>query len=161
MAQTPQAPTALSVVSATKSQVQLTWTPGDGAASGYIVERKLLNGNYATALNSTGSTAADTTFDAYTIYVYRIRATSPAGQSGPSNEVTVGPPPYGFNRPVALPAGIESPGSFGVGLRLALDGNGDPALAYIFHDPTRMAISAIARSTSSDGIGQPTAGTLR
>ena len=57
--------------------------------------------------------------------------------AAPSNEVTVGPPPYGFNRVVALPAGVENSGYFGVGLRMALDGNGDPALAYVFHDPNQ------------------------
>jgi hypothetical protein len=76
VAQAPQAPTGLSVVSATKSQVQLSWTPGDGGATGYVVEGGPLNGSYATALNSTGSSAANTTIDAYTTYVYRIRATS-------------------------------------------------------------------------------------
>jgi Fibronectin type III domain len=108
VAQTPPAPTGLAVVSATKSQVQLTWTPGAGAATGYVVERKPLNGSYATALNSTGPSAADTTIDAYSTYVYRIRATSSVGQSEPSNEVTVGPPPYGFNRVVALPGGSKA-----------------------------------------------------
>ena len=46
-----QAPIGLSVVSATKSQVQRKWTPGDNA-SGYVVERKMLNGSYATAFRS-------------------------------------------------------------------------------------------------------------
>ena len=94
-----------------------------------------MNGDFATALNSTGASAADTTIDAYTAYVYRIRATSPVGQSGPSNEVTVGPPPYGFNRVVAPPSSLATSSYFGVGLRMALDGNGDPILAYVFHNP--------------------------
>jgi len=81
------------------------------------------------------------------------------GQSAPSNEVTVGPPPYGFNQVVAAPSGIEHASYFGVGLSMTLDGNGDPALAYVIHDPIRTAISATARSTSSNGIGQRTAGT--
>jgi hypothetical protein len=131
----PQAPAGLTVVSATKTQVQLTWTPGDGTATGYIVERKPLNGNYATALNSTAASATDTSIDPYTTYVYRIRGASSVGQSGPSNEVTVGPPPYGFNRAAAPPAAIQNFGHFGIGLRMVLDGNGDPALAYVVHDP--------------------------
>jgi hypothetical protein len=91
------------VVSATNSQVQLKWTPGDNTATGYLVERKTLNGSYSTALNATGATASDNNIDAYTTYVYRVRATSTGGQSGPSNEVTAGPPPYGFNLAVAPP----------------------------------------------------------
>ena len=130
-----QAPTALTVVSATKSQVQLKWTPGDTTATSYVVERKPLNGTYSTALNATGATASDTNIDAYTTYVYRVRSTAPAGQSGPSNEVTVGPPPYGFNLAAAPPASVTRFDQFGVGLRMALDSSGDPALAYIFHDP--------------------------
>src|SRR5205085_9429250 len=134
-----QAPTALSVVSATNSQVQLKWTPGDSSATGYVVERKPLNGTYSTALNATGATAADNNIDAYTTYVYRVRATSTSGQSNPSNEVTVGPPPYGFNLAAAPPPNVTRLDHFGVGLRMALDSNGDPALAYIFHDPNEDA----------------------
>ena len=35
------------------------------------------------------TTAADTNFDPYTAYVYRVRATNSSGQSGPTVEVTV------------------------------------------------------------------------
>ena len=125
----------MSVVSATSSQVQLKWTPGDNTATGYVVERKTLNGSYSTALNATGATASDNNLDAYTTYVYRVRATSTSGQSGPSNEVTVGPPPYGFNLAAAPPSNVTRFYQFGIGLRMALDSNGDPALAYIFQDP--------------------------
>jgi hypothetical protein len=134
MAQAPPGPTGLSVVSATKSQVQLKWT-GNNTATGYVVERKTLNGSYSTALNSTSATASDNNIDAYTTYVYRVRATSSGAQSDPSNEVTVGPPPYGFNRAAAPPPNATYLDHFGIGLRMALDSNGDPALAYVFHDP--------------------------
>ena len=64
-----------------------------------------------------------------------MRASSPLGLSDASGEVTVGPPPYGFNRVVAPPASVHSFEHFGVGSRMALDSNGDPAVAYIIKDP--------------------------
>jgi hypothetical protein len=76
-------------------------------------------------------TASDNNIDAYTTYVHRVRATSTSGQSGPSNEVTLGPPPYGFNLAAAPPPNVSCLDHFGTGQRMPLDSNGDPAPAYI------------------------------
>jgi hypothetical protein len=136
-AQTLQPPQTLTVVSATNKQVQLRWTAGDTTATGYVIERKPLGGNYTTALTATGTTANDTNFDPYTAYTYRVRGTQQSNQSGPSNEVTVGPPPYGYNTAVASPSADDDNiiGHFGSAVSMILDTSGDPALAYNVQDP--------------------------
>ena len=102
LAQNVGAPNGLKAVSASKSQVQLSWTAGDASNVTYTVEKKPLAGNYATAVNATTTSATDTTIDAYQTYVYRVRANLGAAQSDPSNEVTVGPAPVGYNVAVTM-----------------------------------------------------------
>src|SRR5262245_58983599 len=98
-AQTPAAPTNLTVKSATNRVVQLSWT-GDSAATAYVVERRPLGGTYAPLVTVTGigsaapvTTASDTNFDPFTAYQYRVRATAGTNSSDNTAEVTVGPPP--------------------------------------------------------------------
>jgi hypothetical protein len=95
MAQNVAATTGRKVVTASKSQVQLSWTAGDASNVTHTIERKTLTGSYATAVNATTASATDTTIDAYKTYVYRIRANLGSTQSGPSHEVTAGPAPVG------------------------------------------------------------------
>lgn len=131
-AQTPAAPTSLIAKSATSAQVQLSWS-GNSAAKTYSVQRKT-SGDYATIGSVAATAATDTTIDPYTTYTYRIVAVNDSGQSGASNEITVGPPPYGFNL-VAPAHNLEHAGNFGYGVRMILDGNGDPAFSYYIYDP--------------------------
>lgn len=134
-AQTPQAPTALTVVSATSKQVQLSWQPAPGA-NGYAVQRKSLNGTYATFANVTAASATDNTIDPYATYVYRVIATADSAQSDGSNEVKVGPPPERFSvASLAPPHSHDLHPDYGRGLRMILDSNGDPALSFLWVDP--------------------------
>jgi hypothetical protein len=125
--------------------VQLSWPPSAGA-SNYVIERKILGRDYpGTALLIIQSpvpalaaiTAADTSFDPFTAYVYRVRAISSAGQSDPTAEVTVGPAPFGFNKVVPFQGDPETRDTsrFGDSLRMILDSSGDSALAYLDLDP--------------------------
>lgn len=139
-AQSLQPPQALTVVTATNKKVQLSWTGGDTAATGYTIERKTLNGTYSPLLNmpapaTAAITANDTNFDPYTAYVYRVRATAAGNQSDVSNEVTVRPVPYGYNIVLPSPSGLISPNNFGASTRMILDSSGDPAIAYTWNDP--------------------------
>jgi hypothetical protein len=136
-AQNLQTPQALTVVSATNKQVQLRWTAGDSVATGYTVERKPLGGDYSAAFTATTSTASDTNFDPYTTYVYRVRGTQQTNQSGPSNEVTVAPPPYGYNTAFQYPSSLDpyNAGQLGKAISMILDSSGDPAIAYTWDDP--------------------------
>jgi len=136
-AQTLQPPQTLTVVSATNKQVQLRWTAGDTTANAYVIERKPLGGDYSALSTATSTTANDTNFDPYTAYVYRVRGTLQSNQSGPSNEVTVGPPPYGYNTAVPYPSKLDPyySGEFGKAVVMIADASGDPAMAYTWDDP--------------------------
>ena len=129
-----QAPTGLSVKTATSKRVDLSWT---GTSAGYTVQRRVLGGSYANVGTVTTSTYSDTSIDAYTTYQYQILANLNSGTSSPSNQVTVGPPPSGFTNaaPAPGPPGSTVAGNFGYDLTMCLDGNGDPAFAFIFYNP--------------------------
>jgi hypothetical protein len=131
-AQAPQPPTALTVRSATAKSVQLAWTASADAKS-YGVQRKS-GGDYATVLPAATTSATDNTIDPYTTYTYRVVAINDNGTSSATNEVTVGPPPYGFQTVLKGPTD-DTVYHFAVALRMVLDTNGDPAMAYIMQDP--------------------------
>ena len=142
-----QAPSALAVSSASNKQVKLTWQPGGSDANQYTVERRALDSDsFASAgvvkPDASGALATsytDTNFDPFTTYVYRVRAVNatanPTDTSDPTNEVTAGPPPYGYNRVIATPDGLASPGTFGHRVQMTLDASGDPMLCYAVLDP--------------------------
>jgi len=128
-----QAPTSLTVKAATSKKVDLTWT---GTATSYNVQRRALGGTFSTISTVNNATAAsDTTIDAFTTYQYQIVAAS--GSTTPSNTVTVGPPPAGFSVLAPAPGapGSELANNYGYDVTTTLDGNGDPAVAFIFDDP--------------------------
>ena len=123
-----QAPTGLTVKSATSKQVVLNW---NGSAASYSVQRAPLGGSYATVGTATGATFTDTTIDAYTTYQYQV-VNGTAGSSA----VTVGPPPSGITNAAPSPlVGTTPAAAYGENLAVALDGNGDPAFAFIWDDP--------------------------
>ena len=127
-----QGPTGLKVVSATRNGVELSWN-GVPGATGYQVERRIEPAPYAAAGTPTKETSAtDSKIDVYATYQYRVKV---VGASAASNEVTVGPPPAGYNVAVPTPANTEA--NFAHKLTMALDANGDPIFAYIFRDPNR------------------------
>ena len=141
------APNTLVVKSATNRVVQLAWQAGGAETNQYIVERRPLDG---ATFSSIGAVAPDinkvlatvfneTSFDPFTAYVYRVRAVNtlaiPVDVSDPTNEVTVGPPPYGFNRVVATPDGLDDAARFGRHTNMVLDPSGDPMMIYLYLDP--------------------------
>ncbi len=112
----------ITVVQATSKQVQLTWPGGQPS---YVVERKPLGGVFAPLplnTNPAANSYTDSTISPYETYSYRLRVPN----SDPSPEVTVGPPPVGLS--------LASP-VLGTRLRIALDSNGDPAIAYLVYAP--------------------------
>jgi uncharacterized protein (TIGR03437 family) len=130
-----QAPSGLAVKAATNKKVDLSWS---GTASSYTVQRAILGGGFSNlATVTTGAAYSDTSVDAYTTYQYQIVANISSGTSSPSNLVTVGPPPAGFTNPAPAPGppGGQASQQYGYNLSLVLDGNGDPAFAFIFYDP--------------------------
>ena len=152
----PKPPASLAVANATASAVSLTWTAGD-AATRFVVERKAAGTPWPAAAAATAPApgtpakptasaiatvdapkADDTGLDAFATYVYRVRAVGGGNAlSAPSNEVTVGPPPAGFSQVLPTPAAIlgHDRNDFAAVIRMAFDGNGDPAFAYLVSDP--------------------------
>jgi uncharacterized protein (TIGR03437 family) len=124
------AQTSLTVKTATSKRVDLAWT---GTASSYTVQRAVLGSSFATIGTATTTSYSDTTIDPYTTYRYQVVAGST------SNPVTAGPPPAGFSVAAAAPGSAASGivANYGYDLSMALDGNGDPAFAFIFFDPNQ------------------------
>jgi uncharacterized protein (TIGR03437 family) len=121
----------LKATAATKQRVDLSWT---GSAQSYSVQRRPLGGAFTTISTASTTSASDQIIDPYTTYQYQIMA---VGSNTPSNVVTVGPPPAGFSVAAIAPgaAGSEVADHYGYSLSVVLDGNGDPAFAFIFNDP--------------------------
>ena len=126
-----QAPTGLTVKSATNTQTQLSWT---GTAANYTVQRALVGAPFTNIAAVTTTSYTDTTLDPYNQTIYQVIA----GTSGTavSNQVMVGPPPSGLSLAAASPLnGDQVNLTYGENVSLAFDGNGDPAFAFLFGDP--------------------------
>src|SRR5579871_4217117 len=143
-AKPPAAPTALTVVSASSSQVGLSWTASTAkGVDNYVIERADAGDTAFLAIGTApGTTASDTTVDPNTGYAYQVRAVAGGTRSDPSNVVQAGPPPKPFSVVAAAPAGANA-ASFGAEVSLALDGNGDPAVVYDVLDPSNAANNAV------------------
>lgn len=137
-------PSGLVVSQASRSAVALTWTAGDTGKT-FLVERRLLGAAWpapgatpsATIATVDATSATDRKIDQFATYVYRVRGQGAGGAlSAPSNEVTVGPPPTGFSLVTPTPKAMQAhdPSQFASVISLALDDNGDPALAYLVND---------------------------
>lgn len=133
-----QAPAALTVQSATSSQVQLTWT---GSSGNYTVQRAPVGAAFVNIATVQTTSYTDTTIDAYLQFTYQIIN---AGTSGPaSNQVTVGPPPAGLSLVAAAPLnGNQVNLTYGQNVSVAYDSNGDPAFAFLFGDPNADDVAA-------------------
>ena len=128
------APVRLNVVSATRTQVRLSWSAlGNNQ---FRVERKpygtatwvAVGGAARTGLR-TGTSLSDATISPQTTYVYRV-VKLPESQSK-SNEVTVGPPAPGFTSVYPVPA--ARPTEYARFVGMTTDQNGDPLIAFIHH----------------------------
>ena len=129
LAGTLMAQTNLTVVAATNKQVNLNWS---GSASSYSILRAPVGGSFTPIATAAATSYSDTTIDPYTTYQYRISA-----NSATSNTITVGPPAAGFSDVAPTPGAADSVSGYGYDLSLVLDGNGDPAFAFVFVDPNQ------------------------
>jgi uncharacterized protein (TIGR03437 family) len=130
------APAGFSVTSATKSSVVLSWQPVTGV-SGYVLQRRAMGeGSYYAVNNvylASGATYTDTSFDPFTAYAYRIYVMVGNTAGVVSNEVIAGPPPNGFSSVAPTPASAITAKTgqwYGQLVSMALDANGDPAIAF-------------------------------
>ncbi len=115
----------LKVKSATAKAVELEWT---GATASAVLER-----SSGPAFQKVGAADSghyqDSSVDPFGTYRYRINT---GGKF--SNVVTVGPPPSGVSNASAVPKGTDPP-NYGAATAVALDENGDPAVAFEWIDP--------------------------
>ncbi len=115
-----QLPDNFKISSAANRQVQLSWS----GSQQVTVDRKTQSGAY-TPLSTTATTPyRDTTIASWETYTYRIRV-----GAANSTELTVGPPPFGFNTVVPHPPTAFAEVKLGRGTRMIVDGNGDPMIA--------------------------------
>lgn len=150
---TREAPAKLRATAASRQQVALAWDSDASSPSGgrIAVERKLLGTPWPTTAQPataakpspstiavvTAATATDAAIDAYATYVYRVRTVAANNTLGaPSNEITVGPPPVGIHSVLgsASAAHQHDADQFVGQIRLALDANDDPVVAYVTFD---------------------------
>jgi len=122
----------LKALSATRSEVKLSWAANAPKVAAFVVERQSGRIPFAEITKVTATEASDSKIDPYATYVYRVRV---AEAQTFSNEVTVGPPPAGFN--VAAGAPQDRHNDYGLQISLALDSNDDPIIAYVFDDPNK------------------------
>ena len=107
----PTAPTNLTAVAVSSTQVDLSWTASEGVVDGYRIERSLdgTTGSWqqiATGLTTTSY--SDLTVVANTTYYYRVFAYNTAGESPASNVATVTTPSVTPAAPSNLTAVADS-----------------------------------------------------
>lgn len=136
----PNDPVGLIVTFASRTEIDLAWAASATPGVTYEVQRSPVGGAWASVATAlTGTTWADTgassPLDPDTDYTYRVRAVNAAGSSHWADaDHPAGPPPSGFQIAAPAPVGSDSTG-YGLELSMALDGNGDPALAFDWMDP--------------------------
>lgn len=116
----------LRVQSASARSVRLEWK---GAPAGPVTVERTDGRDFQKIATASQASYEDATVEPFTTYRYRV---SVAGKS--SNEVIVGPPPPGVLNAALTPKGTE-PAKFGSASAIALDENGDPAIAFEWVDP--------------------------
>ena len=120
----------LEVKSANAKKVTLAWT--GTAAPGWTVERKS-GSEFEKLADVTSAAYDDEKIQPFGTYSYRVRA---KGATAASNVVTVGPPPMGLLKPAPAPKGKDRDSDdWGRKSALALDENGDAAIAFLWRDP--------------------------
>lgn len=84
----PAAPTGLTAVPLSTSEIELTWQDRSNNETGFVIEMKVLGGTFeAVGTLPANSTVAEVfNLSPATGYVFRVRATNTHGTSAPSNE---------------------------------------------------------------------------
>jgi mono/diheme cytochrome c family protein len=117
----PAAPSGLAGTPASSTQVNLAWVDNSNNETGFKVERAS-NSNFTTGLMTFSIAAglraySDTGLTASTTYYYRVLATNAAGDSSPSNSVSVTTAPPAITRPAA-PTGLSGTAASGTQINL-------------------------------------------
>lgn len=108
----PAAPSGLSAVAASSSQINLIWTDNSSGETGFKIERKTGAGGTYSQIGTTGAgvtTYSSSGLTAETTYYYRVRAYNAAGDSSYSSEANAITPVV----PISAPAPVAAPGGGG------------------------------------------------
>src|SRR4051812_17763145 len=86
----PAAPSGLAAVSASSSEIDLTWTDNSSNETGFLIQRSPDGSTWSnfTTVGAGVTTYADTGLTASTTYHYRVSAFNSAGYSSVSNMAT-------------------------------------------------------------------------
>jgi len=87
----PAAPSSLTAMAASNSQINLAWTDNANNENGFKIERKIGAAGIYTQIASTGANVtsySDLGLSANTAYFYRVRAHNAGGHSGYSNSAS-------------------------------------------------------------------------
>jgi RHS repeat-associated protein len=87
----PIAPTTLTAVAASTTQINLTWVDASTNETGFLIERSTTSGTYSGQLGTAAANATtypDNTVAAGVKYFYRIRSTNASGSSAYTAEVS-------------------------------------------------------------------------
>ena len=125
----PAAPSKLTAVATSTSQVALAWTDNaNGSATGFVVQRSGDGGaTFATVATTSTTTYADAGLAAGTTYAYRVLATNAAGSSPASGTVGVTMPSTATNTTVSLTTLRPTSAAVGYGtLHTNASVNGNP-----------------------------------
>ena len=167
----PAAPGALHVTSVTPARVVLAWVDNSENESGFVVERAAGGGSFVPIVTTVANavTYSDTHLTAETTYLYRVLAVNAAGDSAPSNEISVlvpgaAPPSSPVSRKFVTPAhpmtffGLEAREVAILDMigREVFHASGDGATQIVWNarrEDGRMVESGayIARITNADG----------
>ena len=132
----PAAPTGLASTSVAHDSVTLRWDdPGDTSITGYeVLRRDTVNqapGTFTTIEENTGSSATaytDSTVEAETRYVYRVKAINASGTSGQSNYFNVETPAAPTLSVPAQPIGLAATSVSHDSVTLTWDDPGDSSI---------------------------------
>jgi hypothetical protein len=120
------------------TSADLAWDASSAAGiTAYVVERAPVEGGDFAPLPAGEQplvlTYSDESMAVGAAYRFRVRARVGDQLGDASNVVTVGAPQPGFS--VIAPAPTSEPERYGMNVDLALDPNGDPAVAFVHADP--------------------------
>jgi GDSL-like Lipase/Acylhydrolase family/Secretion system C-terminal sorting domain/Fibronectin type III domain len=139
----PTAPTNLSAVAASATQVNLTWTDASNNETGFQIERSLTSGSgfaLVATITSNSTTYSDLNLVASTTYYYRVRAINDGGNS-----------PYTSTANVTTQSGAVNPG----GRRFLID-FGSPSTqtsATGWNNITSPTTGSVTNLIQSTGVG--------
>jgi len=91
----PNAPTGLQAISASPTQINLSWNPpsnnGGPSVTNYKIEFRIGSGSYSTLANTAATSYSHTGLTTGTTYTYRVSAINSVGTSATSNEASAVP----------------------------------------------------------------------